>query len=38
MEEATVDPDLRLTAGDEREPSHVEMIDLRTECSDVKSC
>jgi len=37
MEEATVDPDLRLIAGDERKPSHVEMINFRTECSDMKS-
>jgi hypothetical protein len=37
MEEAKVDPDMRLIAGDERKPSHVEMINFRTECSDVKS-
>ena len=37
MEEATVNPALRLTAGDEREPSRVETIDFRTECSDAKS-
>lgn len=33
MEEATVNPDMRLIAGDERKPSHVEMINFRTECS-----
>jgi hypothetical protein len=37
MEEAAADPDMRLIAGDERKPSHVEMINLRIECSDVKS-
>ena len=29
-----VDPALRLTAGDEREPSRVKTIDFRSECSD----
>jgi hypothetical protein len=37
MVEATVDPDLALIAGEEREPCHVETIDLRTERPDVKS-
>jgi hypothetical protein len=31
MVEATVDPDMPLTTGDEREPSHVEAIDFGIE-------
>jgi hypothetical protein len=34
MEEATADPALRLTAGDERERSSVNTIDFRSEFSD----
>jgi hypothetical protein len=37
MVEASVYPDLALTAGDEREPSRVEMIDFRIGRPDVKS-
>jgi hypothetical protein len=35
--EATADPDLVLTARDERELSNVETIDFRTEHPDVES-
>jgi hypothetical protein len=31
MVDASVDSDLALTAGDEREPSRVEMIDFRSD-------